>query len=126
MAFVKKNTEVNGIEIYFEMKPSSLVLQSLKSDGWRWHNKKSCWYNRYSEYNYYVANRICNEVNEKANKPEKTEIPSLKDVERRVNPIIEEVNDNYKKYAYENLSADKQQDIDYNDKIKQRIKESDV
>ena len=63
MAFVKRNFEHNGLEIYFSSIPSASVLTKLKSNGWRWHRQKRCWYNRYSENNYSFANCLCNDEN---------------------------------------------------------------
>ncbi len=63
MAYVKRNLEHNGIEIYFDRKPSELILSSIKSEGWRWNGYKRCWYNYYSERHYAFANSICNEIN---------------------------------------------------------------
>lgn len=63
MAFVKRNKEHNGIELYFTSKPAASVLNKLKENGWRWHKAKKCWYNRYSDYNYSFANKLCNDEN---------------------------------------------------------------
>ena len=38
------NEEHNGIEIYFDNKPAAQTRDTLKSDGFRWHNAKKCWY----------------------------------------------------------------------------------
>ena len=129
MAYVKRNLQVNGIEIYFEKKPSSHIIGSLKSDGWHWHNGKRCWYNKHNEYNYYVANRICNEFNGSIDKEEKNVIEAKGKNNINVDDNISIESDKYKlykKYAYENLSDDKKRDIDFNEGIKTRIKKSDA
>lgn len=41
--------EHDGIEVYFNGKPSEDIRVALKSDGWRWHNTKKCWYNHNTE-----------------------------------------------------------------------------
>ena len=38
------NKEHNGIEIYFDGKPSEAIRDSLKSLKYRWHSVKKCWY----------------------------------------------------------------------------------
>ena len=48
---VEINPDFNGIEVYFPGKPSDQVRGALKSSGWRWHNKKGCWYNKNTEDN---------------------------------------------------------------------------
>ncbi|MCR4929103.1 MAG: DEAD/DEAH box helicase [Lachnospiraceae bacterium] len=217
MAYVKRNQEHNGIEIYFDSKPSNLILSSIKGAGWRWSSYKRCWYNYYSNSNYAFANSICNEVNKtskvknhdekqeklgksdnstetrKTNKTEKQEnsvdlewlkfLSNIKvEVTTTLSPEEEvakkyniHVNDKvtfvlsngiqafgvikkivseseihvdysyysngnkingidvfyadelkkdigYERYKYENLSVDKREDIDYNERVKNRIK----
>lgn len=46
---VEINPEYNGVEVYFTEKPAARIREALKSDGWRWHGKKGCWYNKNSE-----------------------------------------------------------------------------
>ena len=46
---VTENDEKNGIEIRFPSKPSTAVLDSLKSAGWRWSRFSQCWYTRRSD-----------------------------------------------------------------------------
>lgn len=48
---VKINDDFNGIEAYFPCKPSAETRTELKKYGWRWHNKKQCWYTRNTEEN---------------------------------------------------------------------------
>ena len=59
MAHYLRNTEKNGIEIYFDGKPSDDVLNRLKDNRWRWFRAKSCWYNRYSAENEAFAKELC-------------------------------------------------------------------
>ena len=44
IATVKENEEVQGIEIYFDTKPSYDIISELKENKFRWHNVKKCWY----------------------------------------------------------------------------------
>lgn len=46
---IKRNQEKNGTEIYFDGKPCEEVRQALKSNGFRWHSVKKCWYGRTDE-----------------------------------------------------------------------------
>lgn len=44
MAVVTLNQEKNGIEIRFENKPESSVIEALKAHGFRWSSKQHMWY----------------------------------------------------------------------------------
>lgn len=46
---ISENAEKDGIEIRFPGKPSAAVLDSLKTNGWRWSRFSQCWYTRRSE-----------------------------------------------------------------------------
>lgn len=56
-----RNNERNGIEIYFEKKPTEAVRDTLKANGWRWSSFKQCWYTYYSEPNLQFAEILCQE-----------------------------------------------------------------
>ena len=43
---VVENKEQNGVEIYFQTKPSAEVIQELKDNKFRWHKAKKCWYTK--------------------------------------------------------------------------------
>ena len=55
---VSINEEKNGVEIRFSSKPDSDVLDTLKSNGWRWSRFNSCWYNRQTDTNIQFANGL--------------------------------------------------------------------
>jgi hypothetical protein len=38
------NKELNGIEVSFDSKPEQATLNTLKANGFRWHNVKKIWY----------------------------------------------------------------------------------
>lgn len=40
------NEEKQGEELYFESKPDYEIIKTLKSNGYRWHNQKKCWYRK--------------------------------------------------------------------------------
>ena len=44
MAVVTLNQEKNGIEIRFENKPESSVIEALKAHDFRWSSKQHMWY----------------------------------------------------------------------------------
>ncbi|MGD7047046.1 hypothetical protein FZC83_02205 [Rossellomorea marisflavi] len=54
-AVMKINEELNGIELYFASKPAQTTLTELKSNGFRWSGRKSCWYAKQSETTHTVA-----------------------------------------------------------------------
>lgn len=43
---VTENEEKDGVEIRFAQKPASTVLETLKTNGWRWSRFSSCWYTK--------------------------------------------------------------------------------
>ncbi len=59
MAYVQRNYEKNGIEIYFDKKPSEAVRDILKANGWRWSGFSKCWYNFYTMSNMSFAESLC-------------------------------------------------------------------
>ena len=59
MAQYKINIQLDGIEIYFDEKPTDDVLQRLRDNRWRWHRGKHCWYSRISEESLQFANKLC-------------------------------------------------------------------
>ena len=61
MARYERNREKNGIEIYFDGKPSEDVIAELKGNRWRWFPSKRCWYTRYSSDSELLAKRLCEE-----------------------------------------------------------------
>lgn len=62
MAYYIHNTEKNGIEIYFEQKPSNDIVSKLKKDFWKWHSAKKCWYNYFSEVHEEYAKSVCTDA----------------------------------------------------------------
>lgn len=46
---ITQNTQFNSLEIYFDGKPSEAVRNVLKSNKFRWHSVKHCWYGYGSE-----------------------------------------------------------------------------
>ncbi len=40
------NEEHQGEELYFDEKPTSEVITTLKENGYRWHRTKHCWYRK--------------------------------------------------------------------------------
>lgn len=44
MVKILENKEKQGLEVYFENKPSQEIIQGLKSHFFRWHTFKKCWY----------------------------------------------------------------------------------
>lgn len=55
-----KNEELKGIEIYFDEKPQTEILSTLKAEGFRWHSVKKCWYNKISEAVLKIAESLTN------------------------------------------------------------------
>ena len=78
MTYFSLNNELNGIEIYFGVKPAQAVIDLLKSNRWRWNGTKKCWYTKQSESALATATVICNgetvEVTRET-KPTRTKTP---------------------------------------------------
>jgi len=49
MAKLLLNDKLKGVEIYFDGKPSQTIIDGLKSNGFRYHGGKVCWYAKQSE-----------------------------------------------------------------------------
>jgi hypothetical protein len=55
-----RNEELRGLEIYFDEKPQTEVLSTLKAEGFRWHRIKKCWYNKISDAVLKIAESLAN------------------------------------------------------------------
>lgn len=53
-----ENVEKRGIELYFNTKPQSNVIESLKNAHFKWHSMKKCWYAKDNEQTRTIANDI--------------------------------------------------------------------
>ena len=70
---ILKNEEKNGIELYFNSKPEQSIIDNLKSNGFRWHNVKKCWYNKISDSVLSLVDKLSNglEITTETTKAEK-------------------------------------------------------
>lgn len=55
---VEFNTEFDGIEVYFNSKPSQATRDALKAAGYRWHSVKKCWYAKRTEVHLQALKKI--------------------------------------------------------------------
>lgn len=62
------NEQYHGVEIYFDKKPSALTLDTLKGEGFRWHNAKKCWYAKETPERLNLALALANHT-ERAEEP---------------------------------------------------------
>ncbi|NFH01600.1 hypothetical protein FC831_15260 [Clostridium botulinum] len=60
MCKVILNQAKNGIEMYFNDKPSAEIRNEMKENGFRWFLKKGCWIAKQSEGTLKVANKYSN------------------------------------------------------------------
>jgi len=58
------NEELNGVELYFEDKPSQNILNNLKENRFRWSNNKKCWYAKQNNNTLTIAQELSGEVNQ--------------------------------------------------------------
>lgn len=54
------NEQFNGIEIYFDKKPSQDIIAKLKQHSFKWHNQKKCWYGKATEENKIFVEQLSN------------------------------------------------------------------
>lgn len=91
----ERNYERNGIEIYFEKKPSEAVRDTLKANGWRWSNFNKCWYNFYTSANLSFAEQLCgasnSAIHEKMADKQVEKHSSTNDARKMSPPISENV-----------------------------------
>ena len=66
---MKENTEHKGLELYFDGKPSTDILDILKSNGWHWHNTKKCWYVKDTASSRKIANQLVKKPIKAASEP---------------------------------------------------------
>ena len=52
------NKEKNGVELYFEPKPSAEVRDRMKAAGFRWSRRQGCWYARQTEKRLALARTL--------------------------------------------------------------------
>lgn len=61
------NEEKNGVELYFDEKPSAEILSLLKADkAWFYYRKKNCWCAKQSEKTLETARKLAGSVSEQA------------------------------------------------------------
>lgn len=61
MCNVKINPEHNGIELYFDEKPSAAIRTQMKSEGFRWHGVKKFWYAKQTPSRLKLAAKLSGE-----------------------------------------------------------------
>ena len=61
MARYELNNEHNGVEIYFDGRPSEEILNKVRGT-FRWHNKKKCWFAKQNEQTLAIAKELCGET----------------------------------------------------------------
>ena len=75
------NQRLNGIEISFDSKPEKGILDSLKTNGFRWNPKKSIWYAKQNESTLNFAKGIC------GNAGTETKVEAKTGTETKVIPV---------------------------------------
>ena len=70
MTTMTLNTNLNGIELYFDEKPADAVREAMKALGFRWHAKKSMWWAKQTEARLALAEELC-KADAPADKPAK-------------------------------------------------------
>ena len=61
MCKVTMNSEHNGIELYFDEKPSAAIRTQMKSEGFRWHGVKKMWYAKQTPSRLKLATKLSGE-----------------------------------------------------------------
>lgn len=71
------NKDKNGIELFFDGKPSEETRETLKGGGFRFHRKEAKWYAKLSDVTKSIASRLgCNEFST-PHKPVHSKLPSF-------------------------------------------------
>lgn len=71
------NAEKNGIEISFPTKPAAVVLDMLKTAGYRWSSRRRIWWSKQSAAAFEVAEKITGGNIEAAETLKKSAAPAL-------------------------------------------------
>lgn len=85
------NEEKNGVEIYFNNKPSEEVRKDLKNNGFRWSKYNNCWYAKQNEDTLIFANSFIKEetaTTEGITENEKKELTA--EAEEYTNKVLKE------------------------------------
>jgi hypothetical protein len=59
---IRRNEQLNGIEVVFPAKPSQSILDSLKELGFRWSRFNNLWYAKYTEALYEQVTNLLREL----------------------------------------------------------------
>ena len=69
---VELNDKLNGVEIYFEIKPERNIIDEMKGEKFRYNGKKSCWYAKQTDSTLSFANKLEKQNETIVNLQEKT------------------------------------------------------
>ena len=78
-----------GIELYFEGKPSTAILNRLKAAFFRWHNVKKCWYHKDDENARRIAAELSGEATEQTEQTDTQTTAKASAKVRKVAPLWE-------------------------------------
>ncbi|MDY0291924.1 MAG: hypothetical protein RBR02_06280 [Desulfuromonadaceae bacterium] len=70
MLNIKQNKEKEGVELYFDEKPSKDTIKELKTAKFRFHAQKVCWYKKVDEATLKFAKNLQKKLNKTAVKTE--------------------------------------------------------
>lgn len=56
------NNQLNGVEIKFDSKPTTEILEKLHANHWRWSKYKQLWYNKQTKENIQFAKEISENI----------------------------------------------------------------
>ena len=79
------NSEQNGIELKFDSKPERAILDMLRENGFRWHNKKMVWYAKNTDECMEFVNNLNSESTTTKTEKVKKDNYSLWDMTRTEN-----------------------------------------
>lgn len=58
MTTMTLNTNLNGIELYFDEKPADAIREAMKNLGFRWHAKKAMWWAKQTPERLALAEKL--------------------------------------------------------------------
>ena len=133
MCKVLLNNELNGVELYFNGKPSQEVREEMKINGFRWNGKKVCWYAKQNNKTIAIAEKLGNanlevapvKTAKKENKIDLWALTQYVEVEREKNYNVKEITKEIRNHLKKRFSFIKMSVRNpYSDRVMVEIKEA--
>jgi len=84
------NEELSGIELYFDNKPATQIINNLKINGFRWSGFKKCWYAKQNEKTLKHAQELSG-AEQQETLTEQIQTPKKQNKNNTILPLFERV-----------------------------------